>query len=97
MHKYMTIKMSDGSKWAVPVDMIAYHRAKHYAHEYGGNIERSLAEDTVPLFESDDYEIEDWAVNNLNWSDFKGYQVRIDESQEPDFEDEWINGEKGFS
>jgi hypothetical protein len=96
MHKYMTIDMPDGSKWGVPVGMIACNRAAHYAHEFDGDEARSLAEDTQPLFESDDYEIQDWAVNNMNWSDFNGHQVKINEAPEIDFERAWRRGDKGF-
>lgn len=52
MHKYMTIEMQDGSIWGVPVEMIAKNRAAHYAHEFDGDVERSLAEDTIPLCQS---------------------------------------------
>lgn len=96
MNKYMTVKMDDGSVWGVPVEMIANHRAKHYAHEFGGDVAQSLKEDTLPLFEEDSYEIEDWAVNNMNWSDFDGHQVKISEAPAPDFQEAWMNGEKAF-
>lgn len=52
MHKLMTVEMPDGSKWGVPVEMIARSRAAYYANEFDGDVERSLAEDTLPLFES---------------------------------------------
>ncbi len=97
MHKYMTVKMPDGSTWGVPVEMIARHRATHYAKEFDGDIERSLAEDTIPLFEDDDYEIEDWAVSNMNWSDFDGHQVKLSDAPPPNFQDVWMGGDKGFS
>ena len=96
MHKLMTILMPDGSKWGVPVEMIARHRAKHYAHEFDGDIERSLAEDTIPLFESEDYEIEDWAKNQMNWRDFEFRQVKVSEAPPPDFEEAWMKGEAGY-
>lgn len=97
MTKYMTVEMADGSKWGVPVEMIARHRAQHYAHEFGGDIERSLAEDTNPLFESDEFEIHDWAVNNMNWSDFDGHQMKLAEPPAQDFQEAWLSGAKGFS
>jgi len=75
--KLLVMTLPDGSKWGVPVDMIARNRANHYASEFGGDVERSLAEDTRPLFEADSYCIEDWAVNNMNWSDFNGFQVLV--------------------
>jgi len=46
MHKYMTVKMPDGSVFGVPVEMVARNRAAHYAHEFNGDIERSLKERT---------------------------------------------------
>lgn len=97
MHKLMTVKMPDGSTWAVPVSMIAMDRAKHYASEFGGDVERSLQEDTLPLFEKDDYAIEDWAKGNMDWSDFDGYQVKVNEAPPIDFQEGWLNGETGFS
>lgn len=62
MHHLMTVEMPDGGVLGVPVEMIAKHRAEHYASEFGGGVERSLAEDTIPLFESDEYEIHAWGV-----------------------------------
>jgi len=97
MHKYMTIQLPDGSKWGVPVEMIARNRASHYAKDFGGDVERSLAEDTIPLFESDDYAIEDWALNNMDWNDFDGHQVKLVDAPTPDFQEAWMNGETGFS
>lgn len=97
MHKLMTIEFQDGSKWGVPVELIALHRAHHYMSEFDGNLERSLNEDTLPLFESDDYEIHDWAANNMNWKDFDGHQVFLCDAPPIAFEDGWINGKKGFS
>lgn len=55
MNRIMTVQMRDGSIWAVPVSVIARDRAKHYASEFDGDIERSLAEDTLPLFKDSDY------------------------------------------
>jgi len=92
--KLLTVTMPDGSKWGVPVDMVARNRAAHYASEFDGDIERSLAEDTNLLFESDDYEIQDWAVNNMNWSDFAGFQFKIKNADAPDFNEAWMSGDK---
>lgn len=92
--KYLSITMPDGSKWGVPVDMIARSRAEHYASEFDGDVDKSLAEDTGPLFESDAYEIEDWAANNMNWSDFDGHQIKLENAPLQDFRDGWANGDK---
>lgn len=94
--KMLVIDLPDGSKWGVPLEMIARDRAKHYAKEFDGDIERSLAEDTLPLFESDSFEVEDWASNNMNWSDVSAQAKCLKPAglTESDFQDAWCNGEK---
>ena len=94
MKQRLIVTMPDGSRWGVPVMVIARDRAKNYADEFGGDIEKSLAEDTLPLFE-DDFEITDWAANNMNWSDVKDQAVRMAESEpDPDYQEGWVNGDK---
>ena len=80
--------------YAVPVGVIARDRAKYYAsRDFGGDIERSLSEDTMPLFQNVN-EIHEWASNNMCWSDVVYYAIILyDQRQEPDYENEWINGE----
>lgn len=91
--KMMTITFSDGSVWGVPVEMIARNRAKEYANiEFGGDVERSLKEDTLPYFEENEYGIIDWAIGNMDWSDFDGHQVKIKDAQPIDFVAEWLSG-----
>lgn len=91
--KELRITMPDTSVWAVPVEIIATNRAEYYAKEYGGDVARSLAEDTIPLFNSDYFEIEDWAANNMNWSDVQ-HAARCVEPGEVDFDEGWANGDK---
>jgi len=92
--KMLTIEMPDGSKWGVPVELIARNRAAYYAHEFGMDVELSMANDTIPLFESDDYEVEDWAANNMNWSDVEAQAKKLQDANAPDFQEAWVNGEK---
>ena len=90
--------MPDGSRYAVDVMEIALNRATHYAHEFGGDIQKSLKEDTIPLFEEDDYDIVDWAVNNMNFSELKTARIcERPDDEEVDFEEGWVNGKKEFS
>lgn len=91
--KMLMVDMPDGSKWGVPVDLIARNRAAHYAHEFDGDIERSLAEDTIPLFDDDEYEVEDWAANNMNWKDVEAHARKLQDAQ-TDFQEGWVNGDK---
>lgn len=95
MHdKLLAMTLPDGSAWGVPVMMIAEDRAKHYSSEFGGDVQRSLDEDTLPLFKADAFEIEDWAVNNMNWSDFDGHQVQLKAPAAPDFQQGWMDSDK---
>jgi hypothetical protein len=93
MTKLFVTTMPDGSKWGVPVGKIARNRAECYAREFDGDVERSLNEDSLPLFESDPDAIEDWAANNMNWSDVKVDAVMI-QAPHVDYQDGWMNGEK---
>ncbi len=91
--KYLTFTVSDGSIWGVPVLFIAKDRAGYYAHEFGGDIERSLNEDTLPLFEADPGAIEDWATGNMNWDDVACFAVRLSGPPQPkrkDFVEAWL-------
>lgn len=90
---FLVIDMPDGSKWAVPVSIIARNRAAHYAHEFDGDIERSLTEDTLPLFQSDNYEVHDWAANNMNWSEVSEQAIEIWDGSATDYQEGWMNGE----
>ena len=92
--KVLEITMPDGSVWGVPVDVIARNRAENYAGEFGDDVGRSLAEDTGPLFDEDDYEIQDWAANNMNWDDVAAHATKLREPPAPDYQEGWVNGEK---
>ncbi|ELY2473142.1 hypothetical protein SMB93_003538 [Cronobacter sakazakii] len=95
MHKFMTVTMPDNSVWKIPTDVIARHRAAYYAKEDQTTLEESLNNDTLPLFDQCPYEIEDWAANNMNWSDVQPHATMI-RSGEVDYDDGWANGEKAF-
>lgn len=94
LDKQYVVTMPDGSKWAVPVRVIAESRADYYAHEYDGDLDRSLKEDTIPLFETSEADIEDWARNNMDWSDVQ-HEARLVQTpeEETDYQDGWANGE----
>ena len=84
--KNLILTSPDGAKWRIPVTEIINHRVKMY-----GDTNYALKE-TVELFSSDDYEIEDWAANNMNWSDVKDSAVKF-VSPELDMQTVWCEGE----
>ena len=89
----LVITMPDGD-WAVPVSIIANDRAEYYAPDYGDDVARSLAEDTGPLFASDDEAIREWASNDMNWSDVEPHAREVSwTSSSLDREHFWVNGD----
>jgi hypothetical protein len=94
LKKKLRVTMPDGSRYDVSVELIARNRAAEYVDEYDGNIETSLWEDTLPCFADNEFEIEDWAVNNMNWKDVVRHAWKVQEADRVDYEDGWINGEK---
>ena len=95
--KFLKVTMPDGSKWKIPVRIIAEHRARCYVDNKEFNsLEESLKEDTLPLFEDDEIEIEEWAENCMNWSDVEKYAIQLKNNQMSceDFQEGWINGSK---
>lgn len=95
IEKYLQVTMPDGSKWRVPVKIIAEDAAEYYAEtdEYNGDL-KAARKMVQELFDSDDYEIEDWAANNMNWKDVKSYAACVVTPPEVDFQEGWVNGDK---
>jgi len=71
--------MPDHSIWCIPAAHIARNRAEYYKDEFDGDVERSLLEDTIPLFRSHPYEIMDWYTNNMDWKDIKHAVFKLQE------------------
>ena len=92
LNKNYVITFPNKDKWSVPVRVIAESRAKFYAHEFDGDITKSAIEDTVPLFTEDHSEIEDWAKNNMSWSEVVANATLL-EFGITDYEDGWMNGD----
>ncbi len=97
--RLLYVDMPDGITYALPVEVIARHRAAHYADKhYDGSVIESLRKDTVPLFLDCDGEIIDWAQNNMNWSDVKDKAHMLKKkAPDGDFEDAWVNGDHTIS
>jgi Fe-S-cluster containining protein len=52
--------------------------------------EKALAEDTLPLFMADEFEVEDWARNNMTWAEVRA-KAELMDTQPVDREDGWDN------
>ena len=95
--KYLRVTMEDGSKWDVPAKFIAEARAKYYAEKDTGKSSGKEFDvvfiDEVKYSLEDEYNIIDWASNNMNWSDVKNIAVKVS-TMEIDFQEGWVNGDK---
>ena len=94
-NKFLKVSMPDGSKWKVPVRIIIENRAIYASKKLNTPLEIAI-QYTISLFEDDEYEIEDWASNNMDWEDVEKYAERIKDkglSQE-DLQEGWVNGAK---
>ena len=95
--KYLRVTMGDGSKWDVPARPIAEARARCYAKsdtgkESGSEFDKVFKEELEITLE-DTFLIEDWASNNMNWSDVKDVAEKVS-VMEVDFQEGWVNGDK---
>ena len=88
--KYLRVTMPDGSKWDVPARLVAENRAKYYAK----NDPDTTYEEEFEFTMSDEYELFDWAADNMNWEDVEEFAVRHLGPYDTDFQEGWVNGEK---
>ena len=89
--KYLVVEMSDKTRWAIPAILIAQHRAEHYR----GESENAYAEE-VEYAMSYEYEITDWAANNMDWEDVCSHAIQLKESPPADYHRDWINAPKSI-
>lgn len=90
--KYLVVTMPDNTRWRIPARFIAEHRAAYYAKHDG---DLSIIDDEVAYCLDDDYEIKDWAANNLNWSDVEAVAEKLPSLEfECDYQRAWVNADK---
>ncbi len=96
--KYLVVEMSDKSQWAIPAKLIAVNRARYYAQldvERGDSEYAKVSKKEIEYAMSVDYEITDWAANNMDWEDIWRHAIRLATSPpEINYHREWINAPK---
>lgn len=90
MKPFTLFTFPSGLTFQVPTQVIANNRAQNYAAEFGDDLQRSLAEDTVPLFTEDEYNVQDWALSNMNWSDLAPFARLVECSTTAPDEDQFM-------
>jgi len=92
LNKKYYLKFSDGSTWAVPIYTIMMNHAEYVASNNGQDPMVALENESIPFFEEDDYNIEDWAKNNMNWTDVVEHAVQVTKPT-LDYQTEWMNSQ----
>lgn len=59
----------NGYTWSFPAHLIAKDRAQYYAE----HDEETTYSEEFDFTINDDYQLKDWFVNNMNWSDVSKY------------------------
>ena len=92
MTKYLQVEMPNGERWLVPLHIIADDRAKYFAKKDPD----TTYEEEYEYALSEEYEIFDWAANNMNWKEVKEYAKEggRDQLTERGYQEGWCNGEK---
>jgi hypothetical protein len=96
--KYLRVKMSDGSQWDIAALYIARDRAAWYANndtgENNGAAYDEVYQEEYAYTMENNYELTDWASNNMNWEDVERYANRVQEPVAIDMGKEWVNADK---
>lgn len=88
--RYYAVIMSDGKIMGIPAEIIADNYAKYY--EKQGESYKENFDAMMHWFDTDDFEFEDWAKNNMDWSEVKEHAEWIGGQQkEADYDNDWMN------
>ena len=97
MSKFLVVTFSDNSRWKIPAEFIAKDRAAYYAKldsERDGDDYDEVYRIELDFALSYEFELTDWASNNMNWSDVLPVASRLpDRESDHDYGKEWTNAE----
>lgn len=87
------VEMPDISFWSIPLQIIADSRDENYAEDQEDTIGH-IRDETL-----NEYEIQDWAANNMNWDEVEKYASKVahPKAKPVDYQEGWCNGEKTIS
>lgn len=94
MKQFMHLTTPRGLVYEIPTEIIAQHRAKIMRELHPSEFpdDASAMEDTRELFD-DEYQIQDWAANNMNWPELGKHArlIRLLPSTDAWHEGEWTS------
>lgn len=99
MKKYLRVKMSDGTMYDIPAEIIAEHRAGYFEKNSAEKLTYHASSVRPRLYSAekefalnnDDILIE-WAETKMEWKDLEPYAVEV--KKEVSYEKEWLTAEK---
>jgi hypothetical protein len=90
--KWLKVTMPDGTHWNVSVELVAHNRALYYAKSEEITYLLALHE-TKELFKNN-WEVIDWATNNMDWDDVRLTAWKSHEpADEIGYQEGWVNGD----
>ena len=90
--KCLKVRFANGDLFAIPARIIAEDRATYYADLDGYEVNSNEWEAEIITALNDEFEIEDWAGNEMNWDQLEPYAVKIN-TGEFDYEDGWSDAD----
>lgn len=90
--KYLQVTFSDGASYAIPADVIAKSRAEYYAKLDADRGDGTYPDNYIREYDysmKDDYELKDWAWQNMDWKDLKPYARKLKTSSNANYHKEW--------
>lgn len=95
MDKHLIVTFSDGSRWQIPAGFVATDRAAYYAkldsERDGVDYDKVFGEE-VEFALKNEFELIDWAKNNMDWVDVMGVAEKLDVKR-AEHRHEWANAD----
>ncbi|MDD4297299.1 MAG: hypothetical protein PHC69_10165 [Ruminiclostridium sp.] len=98
MEKYLRVKMSDGSMYDIPAEVIADHRANFYENNsaeklayHSSSVQPRLRKAEKEYTLNNDEILIEWATNHMDWKDVEKSALKVDLTNH---EEEWKTAEK---
>ena len=92
---FLKIRFSNGDLFAIPARVVAENRADYYADLDGYDIGSNEWEAEILSALNNEFEIEDWAGNSMDWKDLEPYAKKMS-IEEFDYEEEWPDADLEF-
>jgi CRISPR/Cas system-associated endonuclease Cas3-HD len=93
-HKNIVLNMSDGSKWNIPVFVVALHHAEIHTLEINNEMDIDVfhkeLDKTISFFNDNYKKIIEWLTKHMKWVDVVTYAKQV-LSEGLDFDAELLN------